>query len=85
MMKKYCIALSHEQTHNQANLMNLILIRAGYPPVPVGPDNRTGYLDALERASLTDDLSSFQRFMHERLDTTLAQYIAVLTEGLPTQ
>src|SRR5271169_2054332 len=49
-------------------LMNLLLIRGGYPPVAVRPEDRKTYLDALERGSLAGDLRPFQSFMHERLD-----------------
>jgi len=64
-------------------LMNLMLIRAGYPPVAVRPEDRKAYLDTLERGSLAEDLGTFQSFMHERLDATLAEYLAVLQEALP--
>ena len=62
-------------------VMNLILLRGGYPPVAVRPEDRSAYLDALERGSLADDLGPFQTLMHERLDATLGEYLAVLREG----
>jgi Fic family protein len=61
-------------------LMNLLLIRAGYPPVAVRPEDRKTYLDALEHASLADDLAPFQTLMHERLDATLAEYLSALRD-----
>jgi cell filamentation protein, protein adenylyltransferase len=64
-------------------LMNLLLIRGGYPPVAVRPEDRKTYLDSLERGSLTEDLRPFQIFMHERLDTTLREYLSALQEALP--
>jgi hypothetical protein len=63
--------------------MNLLLIRGGYVPVSVRPEDRARYLDALERGSLTDDLNPFQTFMHERLDATLGDYVSALQEALP--
>lgn len=63
-------------------LMNLMLIRGGYPPVSVRPEDRKAYLDALERGSLADDLLPFQILMHERLNSTLSEYIRVLREGI---
>lgn len=59
-------------------LMNLLLLRAGYPPVAVRPEDRKTYLDALEHASLQEDLRPFQDFMHERLDATLEEYLNLL-------
>ena len=64
-------------------LMNLLLIREGYPPVAVRPEDRKAYLDALERGSLTGDPQPFQSFMHERLDAALDAYLSILRETLP--
>ena len=64
-------------------LMNLMLLRGGFPPVAVRPEDRMGYLEALEIGSLTQDLDPFQTFMHERLDATLAEYLDALREALP--
>jgi Fic family protein len=64
-------------------LMNLMLIRGGYPPIPVRPEDRKQYLDALERGSLAEDLRPLQTFMHERLDATLEEYLSALHEALP--
>jgi Fic family protein len=66
-------------------LMNLMLIRGGYAPVAVRPQDRGVYLDALERGSLTDDWISFQVFMHERLEATLADYLDAAREALPAR
>ena len=64
-------------------LMNLLLLRAGYPPVAVRPEDRKEYLDALQHASLQEDLKPFQAFMHRRLDATLGDYLNALQETLP--
>lgn len=65
-------------------LMNLLLLRAGYPPVAVRPEDRKRYLDALEQASTEDDLQPFQTLMHERLDATLDDYVGLLQEAMMT-
>lgn len=66
-------------------LMNLVLIRGGYPPVAVRPEDRKAYLDSLERASLTEDedLTPYRILMHQRLDATLGEYLSALKEALP--
>jgi Fic family protein len=64
-------------------LMNLLLIRGGYVPVAVRPEDRKTYLEALEHASLTDDQRPFQTFMLERLNATLAEYLSALNEAIP--
>jgi hypothetical protein len=61
--------------------MNMTLLRGGYPPVAVRPQDRKTYLDALERGSLAEDLDPFQAFMHERLDATLVEYLSALREA----
>jgi Fic family protein len=65
-------------------LMNLQLLRSGYPPVAVRPEDRKTYLDGLEQASLTENLLPFQTFMHQRLDATLGEYVGVLQEAPPS-
>ncbi len=65
-------------------LMNLLLLREGYPPVAVRPEDRKTYLDTLEHASMRDDLKPFQTFMHQRLDATLEEYLSAL-EALPPE
>ncbi len=60
-------------------LTNLLLIRGGYVPIPIRPEDRKSYLDALESGSLTGDLIAFQTFMHNRLNDTLAAYLEAIT------
>ena len=64
-------------------LMNLLLLREGYPPVAVRLEDRKTYLDTLEHASMRGDLKPFQVFMHQRLDAFLGEYLSVLREALP--
>jgi Fic family protein len=64
-------------------LMNLLLLRGGYPPIAVRPEDRKTYLDALEHASIRNDLKPFQTFMHQRLDATLEDYLSALEEEPP--
>ena len=59
-------------------LMNLLLLRGGYVPITVRPEDRKAYLDALEHASLRHDVIPFQTFLHDRLDETLDDYLSVL-------
>jgi Fic family protein len=66
-------------------LMNLLLLREGYPPVAVRPEDRKTYLDTLEQASMREDIKPFQTFMHQRLDATLGEYLSALQEALPTE
>ncbi len=64
-------------------LTNLMLLRAGYPPVAIRPEDRKTYLDSLEHASLSDVLDSFYSLMYERLDATLEDYVTRLLEVKP--
>ena len=65
-------------------LMNLLLIRGGYPPVAVRPEDRAAYLDALETASLTGDMTPFRTLMRQRLLATLDDYLDALREAFPS-
>ena len=50
-------------------LMNLMLIKAGYPPIAVRPLDRKAYLDALEKGSQAGDLGEFFILLLGRLTT----------------
>jgi Fic family protein len=63
-------------------LMNLMLIRGGYPPVSITPEDRKSYLDALELGSMTGELAPFMTLMHERLDATLDEYLGALNQAI---
>lgn len=64
-------------------LMNLLLIRGGYVPVPVRPEDREEYRETLKIAQLAQDdaAPAFQSFMHRRLATALQQYVHDLRQG----
>jgi Fic family protein len=62
-------------------LMNLLLLRGGYPPVAVRPLDRAAYLQALETGSVAGDLEPFRQLMSRRLAETLADYLEVLKES----
>lgn len=63
-------------------LMNLLLLRGGYPPVAVRPEDRAEYLDALEYAQNREDVEPFQTLMHHRLAETLDAYVSLFEQGL---
>lgn len=64
-------------------LMNLILIRGGYPPVAVRPGDRPAYLEALQEAQAGRGPARLNRLLYERLDATLAEYLSAANEVLP--
>jgi Fic family protein len=63
-------------------LMNLVLIRAGYPPLAVRPEDRLAYVRALQLSQAGQGTESFDRLLYERLDATLEEYLNALTEAL---
>jgi Fic family protein len=63
-------------------LMNLVLIRGGYPPVAVRPQDRPTYLHALQEAQAGRGTAGFDRLLYERLDATLAEYLTAAREAL---
>ena len=63
-------------------LMNLILLRAGYPPIAVRPQDRLAYLDALQQAQGSGSAAAFNRLLYERLDTILEEHLNALRQAL---
>lgn len=59
-------------------LMNLLLMRGGYPPVVIHPEDRPDYIDFLEKAQLTGDQTNFESFIYERLNLSLRKYLDFL-------
>ncbi|WP_086617980.1 Fic family protein [Erythrobacter tepidarius] len=64
-------------------LMNMILLRGGYVPVTIGPEQRSEYLSTIREAQINGDAQApaFQEFMHLRLIKNMQEYIEVLREG----
>ena len=62
-------------------LMNLQLLRAGYPPVTIGPEERPRYLDALETRQLDGDSAAWDALMRERLHAALSFYLDRIGPG----
>ncbi|MBV8524100.1 MAG: Fic family protein [Acetobacteraceae bacterium] len=57
-------------------LMNLILLKAGYPPVVIGPEQGPAYIDALQAMQLSGNIEPYNRLMAGRLETSLDHHIA---------
>jgi len=62
-------------------LMNLILIRGGYPPVTVRPEDRLEYIRSLQEAQAGQGLERFSSLLYRRLDATLQEYLNALQEA----
>src|SRR5579872_4457019 len=61
-------------------LMNLVLIRAGYPPIAVRPEDRLAYIRALQEVQAGQGSESFDQLLYERLDATLGEYLRILQQ-----
>jgi len=59
-------------------LMNLILIRGGYPPVAVRPEDRLAYLHTLQQSQAGLGDEDFKYLLYERLDAALDEYLNAL-------
>ena len=64
-------------------LMNLVLIRAGYPPVAVRPEDRLAYVHALQEAQAGRGTERFTILLYQRLDATLTDYLSALGSAPP--
>lgn len=63
-------------------LMNLVLVRGGYPPIAGRPEDRPAYVHALQTARQGGGAEDFERLLYERLDATLAEALNALREAL---
>jgi Fic family protein len=66
-------------------LMNLILIRGGYPPVAVRPEDRLEYIRSLAEEQAMGSADRFNALLYRRLDATLGEYLSALQEALPSE
>lgn len=62
-------------------LMNLVLLKGGYPPVVIGPEHRLAYNDGLEALQVSRDPEAYWQFMTERLDVSLSHHLDILRRG----
>ncbi len=56
-------------------LMNLLLLKAGYPPVIIGPEDRTQYIESLEAAQAGGGRELYEEFMYGRLEASLDKHL----------
>jgi Fic family protein len=62
-------------------LMNLALIRGGYPPVAVRPEDRLEYIRSLQLEQAGQGAESFHALLYQRLDATLEEHLSALQEA----
>lgn len=60
-------------------LMNLILLRAGYPPIAVRPEDRLEYIRALQQVQAGEGDQGFTDLLYRRLDATLDDFLSALS------
>jgi len=63
-------------------LMNLVLIRGGYPPVAARPENRLEYIRSLQQEQAGEGAGRFNALLYRRLDATLGEYLSAFEEVL---
>lgn len=64
-------------------LMNLILLRAGFPPIIIRKIDRRRYLAALEDYQNKDDASTYRKFMYRRLASSFTMAFDLLDPHKP--
>lgn len=58
-------------------LLNLELMKAGFPPIIIKTENRLAYYDALDKAHTTDDYFDFIELIKTEVNHTLDLYVSV--------
>jgi Fic family protein len=66
-------------------LMNLILLRGGYPPVAVRPEDRLEYIRSLQQEQAGEGARAFYVLLYRRLDATLGEYLTAFAEAQPSR
>lgn len=56
-------------------LMNLELMKNGYPPVVIRAENRLEYYNSLDKAHTTSDYSDFTKLVAEEVEKSLDIYL----------
>lgn len=64
-------------------LMNLVLLRAGYPAIAIRPEDRPAYIAALEAIDTPKGIAAFDDLMFRRLDRTLDLYLDAAEQARP--
>ncbi|WP_315121199.1 Fic family protein [uncultured Clostridium sp.] len=59
-------------------LMNLILMRNGYPITVIKTENRDEYMKSLEKASLQEDATDFIKIVAEAVERSLDTYLYII-------
>lgn len=62
-------------------LMNLILLKAGFPPVVILPEERPAYHDGLQTLQIAGDRAPYYAFMNARLEAALDHHLELLRRG----
>lgn len=63
-------------------LMNLVLLKAGYPPVVIGPAERVAYVDGLQALQVGGDARPYAAFMRGRLEASLDHHLDALRRAV---
>jgi len=56
-------------------LMNLLLMQAGYPPAIIRKEDRSVYINSLEKGQTKNDLDDYYKIMFEAVDHSLDIYL----------
>lgn len=67
-------------------LMNLLLLQSGYPAAIVRKEDRSEYINSLEKGQIKNDISDYYNLMFEAVDRSLDIYLeAVEPERISTE
>jgi len=73
---------SMTQRAHRTAFENLVLLRGGYPPIGVRPQDRPADISALQDAQAGRGSAPFDRLLYERLDATLGEFLRASREAL---
>ncbi|WP_251274445.1 Fic family protein [Domibacillus indicus] len=59
-------------------LLNLDLMKSGFPPIVIKAENRLAYYGALDKAHITDDFQDFVELVEQEVNHTLDLYLSAV-------
>lgn len=62
-------------------LMNLLLLQQGYPLAIIKKEDRKAYIDSLELASSTNDLTAFNGIIFQAVESSLDSYLEAIDQS----
>lgn len=66
-------------------IMNLLLLRAGYPLTIIRTEDKSAYFDALEQVQIGEDTDAFRRYLYKQVKQMFFRYLNLIPKNGATR